>query len=51
MLYSLVCLFRPFHEVEQFRVSKEIIVTGNAPKPIQFFEEASFPEYVMENIK
>lgn len=42
---------RPFHEVEQYRVSKEIIVTGNAPKPIQFFEEASFPDYVMENIK
>ena len=40
----------PF-EVEQFRRAKEITVEGHeVPRPIQHFEEASFPDYVMQSI-
>ncbi|CAH1119836.1 unnamed protein product [Phaedon cochleariae] len=39
----------PF-EVEQYRKSKEIIVEGDAPNPIQNFDEANFPDYVMAEI-
>lgn len=42
---------RPFHEIENFLSSKEITIKGNAPKPIQFFEEANFPDYVMTEIR
>lgn len=42
---------RPFHEVENFLASKEITIRGKAPKPIQFFEEANFPEYVMAEVR
>jgi superfamily II DNA/RNA helicase len=42
---------RPFLEVKKYRESKEITVRGNAGNPIQFFEEANFPDYVMFNIK
>lgn len=40
----------PF-EVQAFRDAKEITVDGDAPNPIQNFEEASFPDYVMEEIQ
>lgn len=37
------------YEIEQFRRSKEITVDGrDVPPPIQHFEEASFPDYVMQ---
>lgn len=37
------------YEIEQFRRSKEITVDGREiPPPIQHFEEASFPDYVMQ---
>ncbi|KAJ8945332.1 hypothetical protein NQ318_009727 [Aromia moschata] len=41
---------RSSFEVEQFRNCKEITVEGNAPNPIQNFSEASFPDYVMNEI-
>ncbi|CAH1978952.1 unnamed protein product [Acanthoscelides obtectus] len=37
-------------EVDQYRKSKEIVIEGDAPKPIQNFDEANFPEYIMEEI-
>ncbi|XP_044749664.1 ATP-dependent RNA helicase p62-like isoform X2 [Coccinella septempunctata] len=39
------------YEVEQYRQSKEITIDGDAPSPIQNFDEANFPDYVMEQIK
>jgi len=42
---------RPFHEVQNFLASKEITIKGRAPKPIQFFEEANFPEYVLAEVR
>lgn len=40
------------YEVEQYRRSKEITVDGHeVPQPIQHFEEASFPDYVMRGIE
>ncbi|KAG8276281.1 putative ATP-dependent RNA helicase ddx17 [Homalodisca vitripennis] len=42
---------RPFNEVQHFLTSKEITIKGRAPKPIQFFEEANFPEYIMEEVR
>uniref|UniRef100_A0A1B6BXY9 RNA helicase n=1 Tax=Clastoptera arizonana TaxID=38151 RepID=A0A1B6BXY9_9HEMI len=42
---------RSYNEVEQYRSSKEITVSGNAPHPIQFFEETNFPDYVMDQVK
>lgn len=40
------------YEVDQFRRSKEITVEGReVPQPIQHFEEASFPDYVMQSIE
>lgn len=42
---------RPFHEVQQYLASKEITIKGRAPKPIQFFEEANFPDYVMDEVR
>uniref|UniRef100_A0A0A9YZF6 RNA helicase n=2 Tax=Lygus hesperus TaxID=30085 RepID=A0A0A9YZF6_LYGHE len=42
---------RPYHEVERYRQSKDITIRGECPNPIQFFEEANFPEYVMRSIK
>ncbi|ENN71022.1 hypothetical protein D910_06887 [Dendroctonus ponderosae] len=41
---------RSDYEVEQFRLAKQITVEGEAPKPIQNFHEASFPDYVMDAI-
>ncbi|XP_074028020.1 ATP-dependent RNA helicase p62 [Leptinotarsa decemlineata] len=39
------------YEVEQYRRAKEITVDGSAPNPIQNFNEACFPDYVMKEIK
>ncbi|XP_050304943.1 ATP-dependent RNA helicase p62-like isoform X2 [Anthonomus grandis grandis] len=41
---------RSNHEVHEFRLSKQITVEGEAPKPIQNFHEANFPDYVMDAI-
>ncbi|CAH1983224.1 unnamed protein product [Acanthoscelides obtectus] len=42
---------RSTFEVDQYRKAKEITVDGPAPNPIQNFDEASFPDHVMEEIK
>ncbi|XP_026463262.1 ATP-dependent RNA helicase p62-like isoform X2 [Ctenocephalides felis] len=42
---------RSYREVEEYRNAKEITVHGDAPNPIQYFEEANFPDYVMQGIK
>lgn len=43
---------RSEREVEAFRKSKEIAVTGNnVPRPVHTFEEAGFPKYVMDEVK
>ncbi|XP_072398680.1 uncharacterized protein [Diabrotica undecimpunctata] len=39
----------PF-EVEQFRKAKEITVEGEAPNPIQNFDEANFPDYILTEV-
>lgn len=41
---------RSEHEVNQYRLTKEISVEGDAPNPIQNFNEANFPDYVMSEI-
>uniref|UniRef100_V5GUQ8 RNA helicase n=1 Tax=Anoplophora glabripennis TaxID=217634 RepID=V5GUQ8_ANOGL len=41
---------RSEYEVNQYRQSKQIIVEGDAPNPIQNFNEANFPDYVMSEI-
>ncbi|XP_056630263.1 ATP-dependent RNA helicase p62-like [Diorhabda sublineata] len=38
------------YEVEQYRRAKEITIDGNAPNPIQHFDEAVFPDYVMKEV-
>lgn len=38
------------HEVERFREKHEITVMGNAPNPIQSFDEVYIPDYVMNEI-
>lgn len=45
-------LKRSPYEVEEYRNKHEITVSGpNVPNPIQKFEEANFPDYVMSGIK
>jgi ATP-dependent RNA helicase DDX5/DBP2 len=43
----------PDHEADRIRQSKSItIVNGtNVPKPVRTFEEASFPEYVLQEVQ
>ncbi|KAG5872434.1 putative ATP-dependent RNA helicase DDX17, partial [Gonioctena quinquepunctata] len=41
---------RSIAEVDQYRKQKEIVVEGDAPKPIQNFDEANFPDYVLTEI-
>lgn len=41
---------RSTFEVEQFRKSKEISVEGDSPNPIQNFDEANFPDYILSEI-
>lgn len=42
---------RSTYEVEQFRNSKEITIEGEVPNPIQNFNEANFPDYVMNEVR
>lgn len=43
---------RPAHEVDAYRAHHEITTIGtNVPKPTTTFDEASFPDYVLEQIK
>ncbi|KAF4119747.1 ATP-dependent RNA helicase DDX5/DBP2 [Geosmithia morbida] len=39
-------------EVDEFRRKHQMAVTGNnVPKPVETFDEASFPRYVMDEVK
>lgn len=43
---------RSEHEVAEFRKLKEMTVQGKAvPRPVQSFDEAGFPNYVMNEVK
>ncbi|CAJ2506954.1 Uu.00g081400.m01.CDS01 [Anthostomella pinea] len=43
---------RPDSEVERFRRDHQIAVTGtDVPKPVETFDEAGFPRYVMDEVK
>ncbi|XP_066991485.1 ATP-dependent RNA helicase p62 isoform X2 [Anabrus simplex] len=43
---------RPFHEIQAYRSENAISVKGSqVPNPIQRFEEANFPDYVLEEIR
>lgn len=43
---------RSDREVADFRHTKEITVAGkNIPRPVQTFDEAGFPKYVMDEVK
>lgn len=42
---------RSAEEVRVYLEDNEITISGNAPRPIQSFEEANFPDYVMDKVK
>ncbi|KAL2012653.1 hypothetical protein VTN00DRAFT_178 [Thermoascus crustaceus] len=43
---------RSARDVEQFRKEKEITVQGrNVPRPVETFDEAGFPQYVLSEVK
>ena len=43
---------RPQADVDAFRRKKEITIAGrNVPKPVETFDEAGFPGYVMNEVK
>lgn len=43
---------RSKHELDEYRKNKEITLIGkDIPNPIFTFEEAGFPDYVMQEIK
>ncbi|KAI0460351.1 Phosphomethylpyrimidine kinase-domain-containing protein [Xylaria acuta] len=43
---------RPASEVERFRRDHQITIAGSdAPKPVETFDEAGFPRYVMDEVK
>ncbi|KAH8297878.1 hypothetical protein KR054_012663, partial [Drosophila jambulina] len=42
---------RPAQEVERYRAQHEITVRGEAPNPIQHFDEVCFPDYCMSEIR
>ncbi|CAH0546381.1 unnamed protein product [Brassicogethes aeneus] len=42
---------RSTFEVDQYRQTKEITIEGDVPNPIQNFNEANFPDYVMNEIR
>jgi ATP-dependent RNA helicase DDX5/DBP2 len=48
-LYWNFCRSR--QEVEAFRSAHKITVKGDAPNPIQHFEEVNFPDYVANEIR
>lgn len=39
------------YEVDAYRQAKEITVDGDVPNPIQNFDEACFPDYVMQEVR
>jgi ATP-dependent RNA helicase DDX5/DBP2 len=43
--------YRSRHEVEAYRSAHQITVKGDAPYPIQHFEEVNFPDYVADEIR
>lgn len=42
---------RPPQEVDRYRGQHQITVRGPAPNPIQYFDEACFPDYCMNEIQ
>lgn len=43
---------RPYFEIEEWRRSKEISLKGKSiPEPVLNFEEAGFPDYVMNELR
>ncbi|KAI2785289.1 Phosphomethylpyrimidine kinase-domain-containing protein [Daldinia loculata] len=43
---------RPASEVERFRKDHQIAISGHdVPKPVETFDEAGFPRYVMDEVK
>ncbi|KAI1742522.1 RNA helicase [Xylaria scruposa] len=43
---------RPANEVERFRRDHQITIAGrDVPKPVETFDEAGFPRYVMDEVK
>ncbi|KAI8966764.1 Phosphomethylpyrimidine kinase-domain-containing protein [Daldinia sp. FL1419] len=43
---------RPASEVERFRRDHQITISGrDVPKPVETFDEAGFPRYVMDEVK
>uniref|UniRef100_A0A1A9VU03 RNA helicase n=1 Tax=Glossina austeni TaxID=7395 RepID=A0A1A9VU03_GLOAU len=42
---------RPHHEVERYRAAHQITLKGQAPNPIQYFDEACFPDYCLNEIR
>ncbi|KAI2639849.1 RNA helicase [Hypomontagnella submonticulosa] len=43
---------RPASEVERFRRDHQITISGHdVPKPVETFDEAGFPRYVMDEVK
>ncbi|XP_067644839.1 ATP-dependent RNA helicase p62-like [Eurosta solidaginis] len=42
---------RPPQEVERYRAAHQITVRGQAPNPIQYFDEACFPDYCLNEIR
>uniref|UniRef100_A0A1B6MSY8 RNA helicase n=1 Tax=Graphocephala atropunctata TaxID=36148 RepID=A0A1B6MSY8_9HEMI len=38
-------------EVQEYLASRQITVTGEAPRPVQHIEEANFPEHIMEKLR
>ncbi|KAI1824403.1 ATP-dependent RNA helicase DBP2 [Xylaria intraflava] len=43
---------RPMSEVERFRRDHQITIAGrDVPKPVETFDEAGFPRYVMDEVK
>ncbi|KAG5871721.1 hypothetical protein JTB14_036477 [Gonioctena quinquepunctata] len=49
-LTAKVCAKWSGEGIEQYRNTKEITVDANAPNPIQNFDEANFPDYVLNEI-
>jgi ATP-dependent RNA helicase DDX5/DBP2 len=43
---------RSDREVQEFRTAKQMSIQGqNIPKPVQSFDEAGFPDYIMSEIR
>lgn len=45
-------VMKPIHEIEAYRAAKEMTLKGkNVPCPITSFDEANFPDYVMNELR